>query len=60
MLEDLLICVHINDVRFSDAFIREHMEKPIGIERAADSPKAEPEAAKAEAAEPEAAKAESD
>jgi hypothetical protein len=36
VLEDLLICVHLNDVRFSDAFIREHMEKPLDIDRPAE------------------------
>lgn len=37
-LEDVLLCVHLNDVRFTDAFIRERLEKPLGIERSADLP----------------------
>ena len=32
-LEDLLICVHLNEVRFTDAFIRRRLEKPLDIER---------------------------
>ena len=32
-LEDVLLCVHLNDVRFTDAFIRERLEKPLDIDR---------------------------
>jgi hypothetical protein len=32
-LEDILICVHMNEVRFSDAFIRSRLEAPLGITR---------------------------
>lgn len=33
VLEDILICVHLNEVRFTDAFIRRKLEKPLDIER---------------------------
>ncbi|MEC8023265.1 MAG: hypothetical protein VX223_04985 [Myxococcota bacterium] len=35
-LEDLLICVHLNEVRFTDAFIRRRLESPLNIERDAN------------------------
>ena len=33
LLEDLLLCTYLNEVRFSDAFIRSRMETPLGIQR---------------------------
>jgi hypothetical protein len=33
VLEDIAIVTHLNDVRFSDAFIRERLEAPLGIDR---------------------------
>jgi hypothetical protein len=37
-LEDLLLCVHLNEVRFSDAFVRTRLEAPLEIERSQDLP----------------------
>ncbi len=37
-LEDLLLCVHLNEVRFSDGFVRSRLEAPLDIERSADLP----------------------
>ncbi len=34
ILEDVLLVTHLNDVRFSDTFIRERLEGPLDIERA--------------------------
>ena len=54
-IEDILICVYLNEVRFTDAFIRRRLETPLGIERdpedkmGADSPYVAPEEAEAEA-----------
>lgn len=35
-VEDLLICIYMNEVRFSDAFLRRRLEAPMKIERPAD------------------------
>ncbi len=32
-LEDILICVHMNEVRFTDGFIRSRLEAPINVPR---------------------------
>ena len=44
LLEDLLLCTYLNEVRFTDAFVRSRMEAPLGITR--------PETPPAEAAAP--------
>ena len=33
VLEDVLICTYLNEVRFTDTFVREKLEAPLGIER---------------------------
>jgi hypothetical protein len=36
VLEDILICVHLNEVRMTDAFVRSRLEEPLDIKRDAD------------------------
>jgi hypothetical protein len=36
VLEDILLCIYFNGVRFTDAFIRRRLEAPLEIERPAD------------------------
>ena len=43
VLEDIVIVTHLNDVRFSDAFIRERLEAPLDIDRPAITESDEPE-----------------
>ena len=33
VLEDILVCVHLNEVRLTDAFIRRRLEEPLDIKR---------------------------
>ena len=41
ILEDVLLVTHLNDVRFSDGFIRERLEAPLDIVRPASAEEAE-------------------
>ena len=43
ILEDVLLVTHLNDVRFSDSFIRERLEGPLEIDRPALPETEEPE-----------------
>jgi hypothetical protein len=43
VLEDIVIVTHLNDVRFSDAFIRERLEAPLDIDRPVVEKSDEPE-----------------